>query len=378
MTDGPSHLDLPPIVLPPSRRSVPSGGDGGAAGPEAARRRRAGGGGGPGGGGGGDGWHGPGGNGAGPSGGHHRGGRGLARRGTVLVVAGVVVAAAAVAVAAGPMRDRLRSALGDKPTTTTIPGPVAVPIPPGFRLANIVNRYHELVPSLQVADMRRLLVDGSITSSLLPPGGVPPALLPRNGSALEGLLMPSTYSVPHGASARLVLQNMVSAMEDEATKLGIGEAAARLGLTPYQIVTVASMVQAEAGNVDEEPKIARVIYNRLARHEPVGIDATTKYLKCVTTLNVQVCQSPLTASDFKVDSPYNTRTHTGLPPTPIGAPSEDALMAAMHPADGPWRFYVRDTQNDAQGRPQHLFFNDNTSAEYRDAVKACMATKLGC
>jgi UPF0755 protein len=190
--------------------------------------------------------------------------------------------------------------------------------------------------------------------------------------------MPSTWAVPHGGSELLALNDMVAGMQDETTQLGIAEAANRLKLSPYQIMIVASMVQAEAGNPDEAPKIARVIYNRLARNEPLGIDATSKYLKCVTTLDVQVCQAPLTTADFRVDSPYNTRTHRGLPPTPIGAPGESALRAAMNPAEGPWRFYVRSAQNDAQGRPQHVFFADNTSSEYFQAVAACKATKLGC
>jgi UPF0755 protein len=259
-----------------------------------------------------------------------------------------------------------------------VPVPVDVAIPPGFRLANIINRYHSMVPSLSVTAMRRALTDGSVTSTLLPPGGVPASRLPENGSALEGLLLPSTWSVPRGASADLVLENMVSGMEDETAQLGISAAAQRLNLTPYQIITVASMVQAEAGNPDEAPKIARVIYNRLAADEPLGIDATSKYLKCVTSLNEQVCQSPLTNADFKVDSPYNTRTHRGLPPTPIGAPGKDALEAAMNPAAGPWRFYVRAVADDSLGRPQHEFFADNTSADYNRAVQACMASSLGC
>lgn len=362
MTDRPPPHDPVRIELPPPRGERAAGVDGAGAGPPA----------------------GPGGPPDASGDGHYYGGgnygtrRQARRRGLVVLLAGAALVACLVVVVMGPVRDKFRSVLGDGATTTTAAGPVAVQIPPGFRLANIINRYHARLPNLSTESMRTLLTDGQITSTLLPPGGVPASVLPPHGSAMEGLLKPSAYSVPPGASARLVLNNMVTAMERDTQQLGIAEASARLKLTPYQIMTVASMVQAESGNPDEAPKIARVIYNRLAADEPLGVDATSKYLKCVTSLDENVCQSPLTEADFKVDSPYNTRIHRGLPPTPIGAPGDSALRAAMHPADGPWRFYVRDVQRDPQGRAQHRFFADNSSPDYVNAVEACKATQLGC
>ncbi|MBS1847112.1 MAG: endolytic transglycosylase MltG, partial [Actinobacteria bacterium] len=127
-----------------------------------------------------------------------------------------------------------------------------------------------------------------------------------------------------------------------------------------------SLVQAEAGNPDEAPKIARVIYNRLAAGQPLGIDATSRYLSIISGRPV----------DFASPSPYNTRRRPGLPPTPIAAPGDFALDAAAHPATGNWLYYVRSVQNDAQGRPQHIF--TASAQEFERAKKACHDAGLGC
>ena len=365
----------PPIELPPSRLPGPAAGV-----PGDARRprssaagggRAAGGGGvrrvGGGGGGGGRGGRGPG------------GGRNAR---PILLVGGVIVALMVIAgvLAAGPFRSKLRSVFGTKATTTTQPRPIAVSIPEGFRQAQILFRLHQDVSRLDATKMHQLLASGQITSTLLPPGGVPASALPPNGSAMEGLLFPATYAIPPGSDELHTLTLLAAKMEDETTSLGITAAAARLGYTPYQIVTVASMVQTEAGNPDEAPKVARVIYNRLQKKQPLGIDATLRYLQCARVTSGD-CPAPTVAdiTDLKHDpSLFNTYGHTGLPPTPIGAPGEYALQAAMNPADGFWLFYVRDTANDAQGRPQHLFFDTNTGADYKAAVKACQQANLGC
>jgi len=345
----------PPIELPPSRlpASNGAGGDG--------RRPRSGGA-------------------ARPSQGGPGGGDSSLRR--VLALGGILVALVLVigGLAAGPFRSKLRSVFGSKPTTTTQPRPVAVSIPEGFRIGQVLYRLHTNIGSLDLAKMRLLLGSGQVGSSLLPAGGVPAAALLPNGSPMEGLLFPATYAVPHGSDEVHALSAMAAKMESETTAMGIGAASAKLGLTPYQIVTVASMVQAEAGNPDEAPKIARVIYNRLAKKQPLGIDATLRYLQCGRVTEGD-CPKPSVEeiSSLKKDpSAYNTYGHTGLPPTPIGAPGDYALQAAMNPADGFWIFYVRDTANDAQGRPQHKFFETNSSADYRAAVKACQDANLGC
>ncbi len=231
-----------------------------------------------------------------------------------------------------------------------------VSIPEGFRLTQIVDRIHQRVPRLTVSSLEKALTSGAIQSDLLVQGN-------KN---YEGVLFPATYDVTPDDSALDVLQMMADAMNRRVRSISPDPKIASLHLSQYQLVTVASLVQAEAGNPDEAPKISRVIYNRLATDQPLGIDATSRYLSIMTGDDV----------DFESSSPFNTRRQRGLPPTPIGAPGEFALNAAFHPADGPWIYYVRDVHNDSQDRPQHVF--TDSPEVFARAKQACYEAGLGC
>lgn len=237
-------------------------------------------------------------------------------------------------------------------------GPVItrVSIPEGFRVAQIVERIHAEVPRLSVATLDETLAEGRVSSPLLPSGS----------HDYEGLLFPATYDVTPDDSAVDVLQQMADAMAERVRALRVDDAVTGLGLDEYHVVIVASLVQAEAGNPEEAPKIARVIYNRLASDQPLGIDATSRYESIISGDPV----------DFESTSPYNTRRRPGLPPTPIAAPGQFALEAAAHPATGDWLYYVRDVENDAQGRPQHVF--TASVDEFEAAKRACHDAGLGC
>lgn len=165
-----------------------------------------------------------------------------------------------------------------------------------------------------------LLESGKVTSPLLQEGGT-----------MEGLLFPSTYSFFVKANERDIAQKMVDEMSTRAEALGLANN--DFGLTPYEVIIVASMIEAETRKDDERPMVARVIYNRLEQGIPLGIDAT--YLYALKERN-----RSLTVSDLAIESPYNLRTNAGLPPTPIGAPGQASLEAAMNPAEGEWLFYV--------------------------------------
>jgi UPF0755 protein len=104
-------------------------------------------------------------------------------------------------------------------------------------------------------------------------------------------------------------------------------------LTPYEIVNVASMIEEEAALDRERPVIAGVIYNRLRDGMSLGIDATLLY-------DDPTPDGQLSTSDLEYDSPYNTRLHAGLPPTPIASPGLESLRAALEPADTPYFYYV--------------------------------------
>lgn len=147
-----------------------------------------------------------------------------------------------------------------------------------------------------------------------------------SGHPIEGFLFPKTYEFPKvGLTATTVVDAMTDQFRQEVRKLNWG-AAKRLHVTPYEVVTIASMIEREAQVPSERSKVAAVIYNRLnMRGEPLGIDATLAY----------VDPNPadgLTDSDLKIDSPYNTRTNLGLPPTPIANPGLASIKAALNPA----------------------------------------------
>ena len=153
---------------------------------------------------------------------------------------------------------------------------------------------------------------------------------PRGGGSLEGLLFPSTYEVGEREGAASVVKRLVNEFDERATTLKIGRAP---GLSPYEAVIVASMIEAEARIPQDRAKISAVIQNRLDAQMALGIDATLRYA-------LRKRGGALTVSDLAVDSPYNTREVAGLPPTPVGAPGEASLRAAIHPANGDWLYYV--------------------------------------
>jgi UPF0755 protein len=153
----------------------------------------------------------------------------------------------------------------------------------------------------------------------------------------EGYLFPATYELPPNATPRSVLAMMVKRWSQAAEAADLEGAAQRLGYTPQQLMTVASLVEAESNREADRGKVARVIYNRLET------DATNKLLQIDATVNYGIGRNlgvGLTTEDLAVDSPYNTYRNPGLPPTPIEAPGDAAIAAAANPTDGPWIYYV--------------------------------------
>jgi UPF0755 protein len=187
-----------------------------------------------------------------------------------------------------------------------------------------------------------------------------PLYLPK-GTSAEGFLFPDTYQlVKHGLTANVVIRQMLQQFETVATQLDLVGGAKRLGLTPYQVVIVASMIEREAQVEQDRPKIASVIYNRLARHMTLGIDATLLY-------DDPSPDGRLTTPDLKTDTPYNTRINLGLPPTPIASPGEASLDAALHPDATNYLYYVACPPD---GPGVHRFAQ--TYAEHLRNVKACL------
>lgn len=206
-------------------------------------------------------------------------------------------------------------------------GNVSVPVPEGLRVVDIVAILSDKT-GIGVKKFTQVL---SNPDKL----GLPAA---ANGDP-EGYLFPATYSFAPDASPESMLKAMVTRWSQAADAADLDGAAARLGYTPAELMTIASLIQAEGRGADM-PKIARVIYNRLENPNNgvtnglLQIDATVNY-----ALDRELVAIP-TTSDLEVDSPYNTYANPGLPPGPIEAPGDDAIAAAANPVDGNWLFYI--------------------------------------
>jgi uncharacterized YceG family protein len=156
--------------------------------------------------------------------------------------------------------------------------------------------------------------------------------LPAKADTPEGFLFPATYELVAGAPAKNLVDKQLDAFESSFGELDL-RAAKRKNLTRYDVVIIASMVEREAMLDKERPLVAAVVYNRLKEGIPLGIDATIRY-------QLNNWSRPLRVSELERDTPYNTRLHRGLPPTPIGNPGLASLKAAARPAKVDYLFYV--------------------------------------
>ena len=210
-------------------------------------------------------------------------------------------------------------------TTSTVVGvsPTNIQIPEGLWMSEMLPLIAQQVEGLTEAELRAVLDEEGIVSSYRP----------SNSDSWEGLLHPGDYRFEGPVRAQDVLAKMSDEFSEVAGELGYEEAESRTGYSPYEVLTIASMIEAENGTGGDRARIARVIYNRLALDVPVGINSTFNYQRQDRELEV-------TQSVLETDTPYNLRIRTGLPPTPIAAPSRESLEAALNPADGDWIFYL--------------------------------------
>jgi UPF0755 protein len=164
-----------------------------------------------------------------------------------------------------------------------------------------------------------------------------PELDPRDfrapaGATLEGFLFPATYELRRGVPVRRLVDRQLAAFEQQFATVNMRYARSK-NLTPYDVLTIASMVEREAQVARERPLIASVIYNRLRNGIRLDIDATTRFA-------VGNWTKPLKVSEINDPSPYNTRVHPNLPPGPIGNPGLASIEAAANPARTGYIFYV--------------------------------------
>jgi UPF0755 protein len=221
---------------------------------------------------------------------------------------------------------------------------VRMTIPEGFRLTEIAARVHDLF-GIPTKEFLREATSGSYS---LPP------YLPDGKRTVEGFLFPETYQVvKKTATASSVIRLLLSQFQKEVQDLP-WDNAKKLGVTPYQVVTIASMIEREAKLDKERPLIAAVIYNRLKINMPLAIDATIQYIDPDPS-------NGITESDLQIQSPFNTRLHPGLPPTPIASPRLSSIDAALNPAHVSYLYYVLCPKD---GPGKHRF-----STSYADFIK---------
>jgi UPF0755 protein len=230
---------------------------------------------------------------------------------------------------------------GSEPAPT--PPPVAAPpktlriiFPEGFTRAQMAERIAEVnaiardkrdVNPRLSPDRYRALTDSSTrVSSAFRTEGTPPHL--------EGFLFPATYEFTGKTTTRQLLNKQLTAFQRSWSKVNLRFARSKK-LTPYDVLVIASMIEKEVIAPEERPLVASVIYNRLKAGMTLGIDATIRY-----GLGVPPTES-LRVSHLNDPTPYNTRLHPGLPPTPIANPGLASMQAAAHPARTNYLYFVR-------------------------------------
>ena len=155
---------------------------------------------------------------------------------------------------------------------------------------------------------------------------------PAGTPSLEGFLFPDTYQLRKPISIAALVDAQLTQFRHVFAQINTSYARSH-GLTPYQVLIIASIIEKEAATTRDRPLVASVIYNRLRDGIPLGMDSTTRY-------EFNDYTRPLTQSQLAAPSPYNTRLHQGLPPTPIDSPSLAAIQAAAHPAQTNYLYFV--------------------------------------
>jgi UPF0755 protein len=204
-------------------------------------------------------------------------------------------------------------------------------IPEGFTRFDIAKRIGDVFPQdppLTEDQLLLLMNDTSAIKDLAPQA--------RN---LEGYLYPSTYDLSPDAKPEEVIEKAVEQFK-KVWKPEWTERARQLGRTPHEIVTIASLIETESPVESERPVVASVIYNRLSKSIPLGIDQTAVYIAKME----KRWDGTIHKSDLDSTSPYNTRKYGGIPPGPISSVSVSAIEAALNPVQTDYIYYVLNVQ----------------------------------
>ncbi|MEU4079389.1 endolytic transglycosylase MltG [Streptomyces venezuelae] len=265
----------------------------------------------------------------------------LTRRGRLALLVGAALAVA-VAIAVPLLLTR------DEPA---VEKPRMLLVPEGWRAGQVYTAVDRMLG----------LPEGTARKAATAPGTHLPLPAAAGGNP-EGYLFPATYPVLDATTPDALLRFMVDTAGKRFGAARIAEGARAHGMSVYETVTAASIVQAEADNPEDMAKVARVVHNRLARGMALQMDSTLNYALGRSTVDTSY-------EDTRTASPYNTYERKGLPPTPIGNPGDEALDAVIRPADGDWLYFVtvapgdtRFTADYAAHQQNVAEFNANRSA----------------
>jgi len=218
----------------------------------------------------------------------------------------------------------------------------------GLWVAEIIQTLSEQSPH-SVDAYTSALLDGSVTSNLAPST---PTTLPQ----WEGLLFPANYEFFEDAAPSDVLQKMVTEMELRV-EFAEWDRLEELGITPYEALIVASLIEAEAKLDKDRPVISSVIFNRLEDGMLLQIDAMLVYARGERGVP--------TNADKQSSSPYNSYLQVGLPPTPIASPGDASLLAAGNPDETDFLFYVLVDEDGSHGFSETLDQHNEKVAKAR-------------
>jgi uncharacterized YceG family protein len=233
------------------------------------------------------------------------------------------------------------------------PDVVQIAIPEGLSRAEVAPRVKRLKGNYIKATRRN-------------PNLNPRQYKAKGAKSLEGFLFPATYELKKGQRVRKLVDEQLTTFKRNFDSVDLRYARSK-NLTPYDVLTIASLVEREAAVAKERPIIASVIYNRLHDDLRLDIDATVRFVTGNWT-------KPLKVSELQNPSPYNTRVHSGLPPGPIGSPGLASIKAAAHPAKTSYLFYVAAVC----GNGSHRFAStDAQFQKYVDAYNRARAKRGG-
>jgi uncharacterized YceG family protein len=225
------------------------------------------------------------------------------------------------------------TATGTVETVIAMPKPFHVVFPEGFTRKQMADRVAAVA---KIAARKRKVKPRLSNAAYLAATAKPrvPPCFRNKVQTVEGFLFPATYEFFKDTTSAQLVQDQLDAFCENWKQVDLGYARSK-NLTPYDVLIIASMVEKETLSPDERQLVSAVIYNRLHAGMSLGIDATLRY-----GLDIPPTES-IRQSQLDSDSPYNTRKHRGLPPTPIASPGLASLQAAAHPAKVKYLYFVR-------------------------------------